>query len=231
MHRLPFGSGHPHARGMVRRSGRGLKCAVLTSLSARPALPRNATWAVPTNQVAPLGVPAPVVALRTSPNKNLLLDGVALWRMFAGGGGLCGVAGGDESFYDYDLLPPALSAFHHAFRIDTQPVSSPLFHVSLLTQTRTSRLGQQPERRGGGCGHQQAVPVLVDDVAARLRVPPQADEPHQELDGHLRDRAHGRQQLLGVAPRLRDGAQTLFFPPFLPRNRAFSHLICVGHVI
>jgi len=37
-------------------------------------------------------------------NKSVPLAGTHIWRMFAGGGGLCGVAQQDEYFYDYDTV-------------------------------------------------------------------------------------------------------------------------------
>ena len=78
------------------------------------AMPVNTTsgWANPANPYTTVvrdtsADATPVCA--TGCNEVVPLSGSHVWRMFAGGGGLCGVAQQDEAFYDYDLVPPAVT--------------------------------------------------------------------------------------------------------------------------
>jgi hypothetical protein len=69
---------------------------------ANSSVPYTSVTRAATNDSVPLWQQAGYL------NETLVLDGSHVWRMFSGGGGLCGVALQDENFYDYDTVPPSL---------------------------------------------------------------------------------------------------------------------------
>jgi glycerophosphoryl diester phosphodiesterase len=75
----------------------------------------NAGWANPampyTTVTRATGSAAQSACQASSCTEVVSLAGSHVWRMFSGGGGLCGVAQQDVAFYDYDLVPPAVTGW------------------------------------------------------------------------------------------------------------------------
>jgi len=66
-------------------------------------------WTTP-NAAAPIGVLSNTLPVNSIAATPVVLSPIHIWRMFAGGGGLCAAAGQDATFYDYDIpTGPALA--------------------------------------------------------------------------------------------------------------------------
>lgn len=67
----------------------------------------NVSWSNP-SAPAPVGqlANAPIPNTRVGPAVDIAVNGLHIWRMFAGGGGLCADATDSLMFNDYDAVPP-----------------------------------------------------------------------------------------------------------------------------